>query len=220
MNHRRKLIEVAMPLVAINAEAAREKSIRHGHPSTLHLWGARRPLAVCRAVLFGQLVDDPSSVPEEFPAAAAQEAARERLHRLLGELVRWESSSEERPPEGDEGTTAGTRGGGEGPGGTGGDGIYPIAGGDGNGGGVGERTESTFRRLHGAVPLDTLRLGTKAGQIAEEILAHLAKLPDADVEVTLEIQVRVPNGIPEDTRRIVTENCRTLGLEDQGFEEE
>ena len=64
---RKKLIEVALPLDAINKESAREKSIRHGHPSTLHLWWARRPLAACRAVLFAQLVDDPSSHPEKFP---------------------------------------------------------------------------------------------------------------------------------------------------------
>jgi len=59
-NYKKKLIEVAIPLEAINAASAREKSIRHGHPSTLHLWWARRPLAACRAVLFAQLVDDPS----------------------------------------------------------------------------------------------------------------------------------------------------------------
>ncbi len=58
--YKKKLIEVAIPLEAINAASAREKSIRHGHPSTLHLWWARRPLAACRAVLFAQLVDDPS----------------------------------------------------------------------------------------------------------------------------------------------------------------
>ena len=63
-NTKKKLIEVAIPLEAINAASAREKSIRHGHPSTLHMWWARRPLAACRAVLFAQLVDDPSSIPE------------------------------------------------------------------------------------------------------------------------------------------------------------
>ena len=63
---RKKLIEVSIPLEAINAASAREKSIRHGHPSTLHLWWARRPLAACRAVLFAQLVDDPSAWPERF----------------------------------------------------------------------------------------------------------------------------------------------------------
>ncbi|MCY3821978.1 MAG: DUF1156 domain-containing protein, partial [Gammaproteobacteria bacterium] len=76
---RRKLIEVALPLDEINAAGAREKSIRHGHPSTLHLWWSRKPLAVARAVIFGQLVDDPSSVPEEFPTPEDQAVERERL---------------------------------------------------------------------------------------------------------------------------------------------
>ena len=61
MNYRKKLIEVALPLDAINEASAREKSIRHGHPSTLHLWWARRPLAAARAVIFAQMVDDPST---------------------------------------------------------------------------------------------------------------------------------------------------------------
>ena len=60
MTRSRKLIEVALPLDAINETSAREKSIRHGHPSTLHLWWARRPLAAARAVIFAQMVDDPS----------------------------------------------------------------------------------------------------------------------------------------------------------------
>ncbi|MDW8215257.1 MAG: DUF1156 domain-containing protein [Roseiflexaceae bacterium] len=77
--YRKKLIDVALPLDAINAAAAREKSIRHGHPSTLHLWWARRPLAAARAVIFAQLVDDPSAVPEEFPTPEAQERERRRL---------------------------------------------------------------------------------------------------------------------------------------------
>jgi putative DNA methylase len=64
--YKKKLIEVAIPLEAINAASAREKSIRHGHPSTLHLWWARRPLAACRAVLFAQLVDDPSGYTEKL----------------------------------------------------------------------------------------------------------------------------------------------------------
>lgn len=66
MSNIKKLIEVALPLEAINKESAREKSIRHGHPSTLHLWWARRPLAAARAVIFASLVDDPSSHPEKF----------------------------------------------------------------------------------------------------------------------------------------------------------
>ena len=90
---KKKLIEVALPLEAINKEAAREKSIRHGHPSTLHLWWARRPLAACRAVLFASLVDDPSSHTEEFPTEADQDRERQRLFRLLEELVKWENSN-------------------------------------------------------------------------------------------------------------------------------
>ena len=58
---KKKLIEIALPLDAINKASAREKSIRHGHPSTLHLWWARRPLAAARAVIFAQMVDDPST---------------------------------------------------------------------------------------------------------------------------------------------------------------
>lgn len=92
---RKKLIEVALPLEAINRAAAREKSIRHGHPSTLHLWWARRPLAAARAVIFAQMVDDPGSVPEEFPTPAAQEKERQRLFRLIEELVLWENTTNE-----------------------------------------------------------------------------------------------------------------------------
>jgi putative DNA methylase len=93
MTYRKKLIEVALPLDAINKASAREKSIRHGHPSTLHLWWARRPLAACRAVLFASLVDDPSEHPEEFPTEESQEQERERLFRLIEQLVLWENSN-------------------------------------------------------------------------------------------------------------------------------
>ena len=123
---RKKLIEVALPLPAINKASAREKSIRHGHPSTLHLWWARRPLAACRAVLFAQLVDDPSSVPEEFPTDAEQKAERQRLFDIIEQLVQWENSNDarivgaarreiarsvarglgEEPPEGEEAVNA------------------------------------------------------------------------------------------------------------------
>lgn len=92
---KKKLIEVSLPLETINAEASREKSIRHGHPSTLHLYWARRPLAAARAVLFAQLVDDPSSHPEKFPTELEQDAERARLHRLMEELVVWENSNDE-----------------------------------------------------------------------------------------------------------------------------
>lgn len=91
----KKLIEVSLPLDAINAESAREKSIRHGHPSTLHLWWARRPLAAARAVLWSSLVDDPSSHPELFPTEEEQNRERDRLHKLLSELVKWENSNNE-----------------------------------------------------------------------------------------------------------------------------
>ena len=94
--YRRKLIEVDLPLDEINAESAREKSIRHGHPSTLHLWWARRPLAACRAVIFASMVDDPSDCPEEFPGEESQRIERERLHNLIRQIVKWENSSDER----------------------------------------------------------------------------------------------------------------------------
>ena len=92
---RKKLIEVALPLDAINAAAAREKSIRHGHPSTLHLWWARRPLAAARAVIFAQMVDDPSAQPDRFPTEEAQEKERQRLFRLIEALVKWENTTNE-----------------------------------------------------------------------------------------------------------------------------
>ena len=95
MTYRKKLIEVALPLDKINREAAREKSIRHGHPSTLHLWWARRPLAACRAVLFASLIDDPSSHPEEFPTEEDQDRERKRLFRLIEKLVKWENVNNE-----------------------------------------------------------------------------------------------------------------------------
>lgn len=90
---RKKLIEVSIPLEDINAESAREKSIRHGHPSTLHLWWARRPLAAARAVLFAQLVDDPSSNPEL--TEEKQKVERERLHGIIRRLVKWENVNNE-----------------------------------------------------------------------------------------------------------------------------
>lgn len=92
---RKKLIEVALPLDAINKASAREKSIRHGHPSTLHLWWARRPLAAARAVIFAQMVDDPSGHPELFPTEEAQENERQRLFRIIEALVQWENTTNE-----------------------------------------------------------------------------------------------------------------------------
>ena len=93
---RKKLIEVALPLDKINAASSREKSIRHGHPSTLHPWWARRPLAAARAVLFSQLVDDPSDLPEEFPTEEEQKKERDRLFKIIEDLVLWENTTNER----------------------------------------------------------------------------------------------------------------------------
>ena len=94
--YKKKLIEVALPLEEINAACTREKSIRHGHPSTLHLWWARRPLAAARAVIWSSLVDDPSAHPEEFPTPEEQAVERERLFDILRELVVWENSNNQR----------------------------------------------------------------------------------------------------------------------------
>ena len=94
--YRRKLIEVDLPLDDINRESAREKSIRHGHPCTLHMWWARRPLAACRAVIFASMVDDPSSCPDDF-TEDEQHAERERLHEIIRKLVEWESTDESKP---------------------------------------------------------------------------------------------------------------------------
>lgn len=93
---KKKLIEVALPLDAINRASATEKSIRHGHPSTLHLWWARRPLAAARAVIFAQMVDDPSAHPDIFKTEKAQEKERKRLFRIIEDLALWESTSNEK----------------------------------------------------------------------------------------------------------------------------
>jgi putative DNA methylase len=92
---RKKLIEVALPLDAINKASAREKSIRHGHPSTLHLWWSRKPLATARAVIFAQMVDDPSSHPDIFKTEQVQEKERERLFKIIEDLVQWENTTNE-----------------------------------------------------------------------------------------------------------------------------
>lgn len=93
----KKLIEVALPLDDINAAAAREKSIRHGHPSTLHLWWARRPLAAARAVLFAQLVNDPGYERHLNRGMNKKDAAkeRERLFEIIRKLVLWENTNNE-----------------------------------------------------------------------------------------------------------------------------
>ncbi|MDE0605289.1 MAG: DUF1156 domain-containing protein, partial [bacterium] len=95
MRQRKKLIEVALPLDAINEASRREKSIRHGHPSTLHLWWARRPLAAARAVIFAQMVDDPAEDPDRLPTEESRSSERARLFRLIEELVTWENTTNE-----------------------------------------------------------------------------------------------------------------------------
>jgi len=93
---RKKLIEVSIPLEAINVASAHEKMPGIGaHPRGIHLWWARRPLVACRAVLFAQLVDDPSSWPERFPTEAEQDTERKRLHKVIERLVPWEASGNE-----------------------------------------------------------------------------------------------------------------------------
>jgi len=93
----KKLIEVALPLDAINVASAREKSIRHGHPSTLHLWWARRPLAAARAVIFAQMVNDPGGERGYFAGMTKAQAAakREDLFKIIEDLVKWENTNNE-----------------------------------------------------------------------------------------------------------------------------
>ncbi len=93
---RKKLIEVALPLEFINPEATRQKKkAPKGYPTSLHKWWAQRPLATCRAVLFAQLVDDPSAWPNHFPTEEDQKRERERLHRIIKTMVPWEASNNE-----------------------------------------------------------------------------------------------------------------------------
>ena len=97
IGHRKKLIEVALPLDAINEASAHEKMPGIGaHPRGLHQWWARRPLAAARAVIFAQMVDDPSANTEQFPTAAEQAAERQRLFRIIEELVKWENTANQR----------------------------------------------------------------------------------------------------------------------------
>jgi putative DNA methylase len=96
MKPKKKLIEVALPLEAINKASAREKSIRHGHPSSLHLWWSRKPTATARAVIFAQMIDDPSAHPDIFPTEKAQQKERQRLFRIIENLVLWENTANQK----------------------------------------------------------------------------------------------------------------------------
>jgi putative DNA methylase len=93
---RKKLIEVALPLEAINRACAEEGSpFTPRHPRSLHVWWARRRLAVARAVIFAQMVDDPSSLPDLFPTEKKQQKERERLFKIIEDLVQWENTTNE-----------------------------------------------------------------------------------------------------------------------------
>ncbi|MCL5734827.1 MAG: DUF1156 domain-containing protein [Actinobacteria bacterium] len=91
----KKLIEVALPLEAINKASVREGYIYRGNPSALHKWWAQRPLAAARAVIFAQMVDDPSAHPDLFPTEKAQEKERRRLFKIIEDLVLWENTTNE-----------------------------------------------------------------------------------------------------------------------------
>ena len=93
--YKKKLIETSIPLDDINAQAVREKSIRKGHPSTLHLWWARRPLAAARCVIFASMVDDPSEHPEMFRTEEEQDRERERLFGIIRRLADWDNIGDE-----------------------------------------------------------------------------------------------------------------------------
>jgi len=93
MTYKRKLIEVALPLEAINRASAREKSLRHAHPSSLHLWWSRKPLAAARAAVFASVVHDPSSRRDLFPDEATQHRECDRRLTILASLVEWSSRS-------------------------------------------------------------------------------------------------------------------------------
>ena len=93
--YRKKLIEVNIPLQAINKESAKDASLTHGHPSTLHRYWARRPLAACRSIIFASMVDDPSECADEFPTIPDQNAERNRLHEIIKRLIIWKNSNDE-----------------------------------------------------------------------------------------------------------------------------
>jgi len=93
---KKKLIEVALPLEAINSQSVAERYCHSGHPNQLHMWWARRPMVSTRAVIWSSLVDDPSSYPDKFPTLEDQQKERERLFAILTKLVKWENSNDEK----------------------------------------------------------------------------------------------------------------------------
>ncbi len=94
MTHRKKLIEVNIPLQAINIESAKDGALKHGHPSTLHRYWARRPLAACRAIVFASFVDDPAECEDEFTTEDEQDAERDRLYDIIKRLIIWKNSND------------------------------------------------------------------------------------------------------------------------------
>lgn len=181
----KKLIEVALPLEKINAESAREKSIRHGHPSTLHLWWARRPLAAARAVIWSSLVDDPSSHPDKFPTEEEQNRERQRLFRILEDLVVWENSNDERVLEAAKAEILKSTGGNP-P-----ELLDPFAGG-------------------GAIPLEAQRLGLKAH--AHDLNPVAVMINKAMIEIPPRFAGMAPVNPDARTSKMTTTWSRVQGL--------
>lgn len=181
----KKLIEVALPLEKINAESAREKSIRHGHPSTLHLWWARRPLAAARAVIWSSLVDDPSSHPDKFPTEEEQNRERQRLFRILEDLVVWENSNNEQVLEAAKAEILKSTGGNP-P-----ELLDPFAGG-------------------GAIPLETQRLGLKAH--AHDLNPVAVMINKAMIEIPPRFAGRAPVNPEARTSHMAQTWSRAQGL--------
>src|SRR2546422_10023117 len=97
MSSKKKLIEVALPLEAINSESLRRKQkAPKGWPTSFHKWWAQRPLAASRAVIFAQMVDDPSAHADLFPTEKKQDKERQRLFHIIEDLVKWENTSNEK----------------------------------------------------------------------------------------------------------------------------
>jgi hypothetical protein len=201
---RRNLIEVSLPLEAINAEAAREKSIRHGHPYTPQLWWARRPLAAARAVLV--LPGDPvDPVPTDDwllvkPETAQPQREAEETNRPtapVGPTTAGEQGSGT-PPTGASGTSTGGTSTGDGPA------VGPTA-------PVGPTTPPPPTRFFGVYKVSADRYARDFARIGCEILPHLSA-SGVELEITIELQAANPTGFDPDTVRTVTENATTLKI--------
>jgi hypothetical protein len=201
MTYKKKLIEVALPLKVINKASAREKAIRHGHPSTLHLWWAFADsfddaAGRYKGLRGGQLVTladahAPGLVVK--PDVASRQMDAERAAPPSGGLPGT-------PPGGGTGTTSTSPG------------VTPP--------GDSRPAAAKPKRFHGTAVLDTTRVGRDASLIADEVIAHLAGLVGATVTVTIEVEAEMPDGTPDHVVRTVTENSRTLKFTSHGFEKE